>query len=232
MRTSIIKPGVTTQTVNQAASATTVSSSMNPAVFGQAVTFTATISAIAPGVGVPTGTVTFLDGTATLGSATLDATGHATLSTSSLTVGSHSIQASYSGDTNWCYRGARSWSSYVPRAKYWPWTFCTWAGVRWCLASKAGKSARPRCRTTSSRTGDFVSTARPRAPYRTGSDRSHAAVMIESPRPAVPPSIMVPDGKRRIRPACRCAPKPIVGPVHTGYTCATPPSTNSSVPVM
>jgi hypothetical protein len=91
--------GVLSQTVNQAASATTISSSVNPAVFGQAMTFTATVSPIAPGVGVPTGTVTFLDGTATLGTATLSS-GQATFSTSSLAVGSHSISAGYGSDAN------------------------------------------------------------------------------------------------------------------------------------
>jgi streptogramin lyase len=88
-----------TQTVNKAASSSTVVSSANPAVFGQAVTFTATVAAVAPGAGTPTGTVTFRDGTTSIGSGTL-ASGKATFTSSVLTVGSHSITVAYSGDAN------------------------------------------------------------------------------------------------------------------------------------
>src|SRR5205807_2049161 len=88
-----------TQTVNSASSATAVTSSVNPTVFGQSVTFTATVSAVAPGVGTPTGTVTFRDGSTTLGTAALT-NGTATLDTTALTVGSHAITVVYSGDTN------------------------------------------------------------------------------------------------------------------------------------
>jgi hypothetical protein len=77
-----------------AATTTTLASSLNPSVVGNAVTFTATVSA--PG-GTPSGTVEFMDGPATLGSATL-ATGAASLATSALTTGPHSIVAVYAGD--------------------------------------------------------------------------------------------------------------------------------------
>src|SRR5262249_42968574 len=87
------------QTVNKSASLTAVTSSLNPSVFGQTVTFTATVSAVAPGSGTPTGTVTFLDGTATLGTRSLSA-GSATLATSALTIGNHTISLSYAGDAN------------------------------------------------------------------------------------------------------------------------------------
>src|SRR5262249_22145799 len=49
-------------TVNRAATAAALASSLNPAVTGQALTFTATVTAVAPGAGAPTGTVTFQDG--------------------------------------------------------------------------------------------------------------------------------------------------------------------------
>jgi hypothetical protein len=88
-----------TQTVNTAASAATVTSSLNPSTQGQTVTFTATVKASAPATGTPTGSVTFKDGTATLGTGTLSA-GKATLSTSALAIGSHSITFVYSGDSN------------------------------------------------------------------------------------------------------------------------------------
>jgi autotransporter-associated beta strand protein len=89
-----------TQTVNQASTTTTLSASSNPSGFGQMVTFTAIVTAVSPGAGIPTGTVTFSDGTTVLGTGTLNANGQATFQTSSLTLGTHSITAMYSGDTN------------------------------------------------------------------------------------------------------------------------------------
>jgi Bacterial Ig-like domain (group 3)/FG-GAP-like repeat len=53
----------------------------------------------ASGATKPTGTVTFLEGGTTLGSGVLDASGAATFSTTTLSTGSHSITAQYSGDT-------------------------------------------------------------------------------------------------------------------------------------
>jgi hypothetical protein len=85
-----------TMVIGQLASATSVSSSANPVLAQTALTFTATVSAR---LGTPAGTVTFLDGTTPLGQASL--TGHtATLITSSLAIGSHTIIADYSGDTD------------------------------------------------------------------------------------------------------------------------------------
>jgi hypothetical protein len=89
-----------TQTVNQAADFTTVTSSLNPSNVGQSVTFTATVTVTGSGSGTPTGTVTFKDGSTTSGTGTLDGTGHATFSTTALTVGGHSITAVYGGDPN------------------------------------------------------------------------------------------------------------------------------------
>src|SRR5207248_2620088 len=45
-------------------------------------------------------TVTFFDGATNLGSAALDASGQATLSLASLSVGTHDLTANYSGDAN------------------------------------------------------------------------------------------------------------------------------------
>jgi hypothetical protein len=88
-----------TETVNKATTATTVASSANPSVFGQAVTFTAAVTEIVPGA-APGGTVTFRDGTTTLGTGTLNASGQATFTTATLSVTSHSITASYGGDSS------------------------------------------------------------------------------------------------------------------------------------
>ncbi len=89
-----------TLTVNMAQSATALASSKGSTLFGQAVSFTVTVTAVPPGAGTPTGTVTFSDGNASIGTATLDSTGAASFTTSSLAVGTHSITASYAGDAN------------------------------------------------------------------------------------------------------------------------------------
>ena len=92
--------GSVTQTVNQAVTGTTISSSPNPAVAGQSVTFTATVSPLAPGSGTPTGSVTFTDGATTLGTAGLNSSGQAMLTVPSLSPGTHSVAGQYGGDPN------------------------------------------------------------------------------------------------------------------------------------
>jgi hypothetical protein len=89
-----------THTVNKAGTQTTVTSSPNPSLLNQPVTFTATVTAVAPGAGTRTGTVTFKDGATTLGTGAVNASGQATLTTSSLAAGSHTITAIYGGDGN------------------------------------------------------------------------------------------------------------------------------------
>ncbi|MBV9280112.1 MAG: Ig-like domain repeat protein, partial [Chloroflexi bacterium] len=85
-----------TQVVKQA---TTISltSSVSPSLLNQAVTFTA---AVAPsGAGTPTGTVQFaVDGANQGSTVTLNGSGQASLSISTLAVGSHTITATYGGD--------------------------------------------------------------------------------------------------------------------------------------
>lgn len=80
------------------ATTTALTSSANPSVFGQPVTFTATVSP-ASGSGTPTGTVSFNDGAVTLATGMLSG-GLASFITTSLSVGSHSITAVYRGDSN------------------------------------------------------------------------------------------------------------------------------------
>jgi len=92
--TASTSPSVS-QVVNAAAAGattTTLASSVNPSTIGQSVTFTATVSGAAP-----TGTVQFFDGAASLGSGTVSG-GIATLTTSSLAAGTHSITANYGGN--------------------------------------------------------------------------------------------------------------------------------------
>jgi len=83
-----------TQTVNKGNTSASVSSSANPSLAGQSVTFTALVSPA-----TASGTVTFLDGATVLGSASLSG-GAASFSTSGLPSGSHSITVSYGGDGN------------------------------------------------------------------------------------------------------------------------------------
>lgn len=77
---------------------TALTASPSSAVSGTSVGFTATVTA-ASGTAVPTGTVTFKDGSTTLGTGTLNGSGVATYATSSLGVGSHSVTAVYGGTT-------------------------------------------------------------------------------------------------------------------------------------
>ena len=79
--------------LNGHATKTIVISSLSPSVYGQVVTFTATVKS---GAGTPTGTVVFFDGSIELGSATL-VNGKASISSSSLGATSHSITAAYQG---------------------------------------------------------------------------------------------------------------------------------------
>jgi hypothetical protein len=83
-----------TQVVNQAGTTTQLTSSANPATYGERITLTATVSPA-----TATGTVNFMHGTTSFGTATLS-DGVAMFSTASLAVGSHSLTAVYSGDAN------------------------------------------------------------------------------------------------------------------------------------
>lgn len=83
--------------VNKAATTISVTSSSTTSVFGQAVSFAASLSVVPPGAGSPSGNIMFLDGQNSLGTTVLPSSG---ISTSSLGVGSHSISAVYQGDSN------------------------------------------------------------------------------------------------------------------------------------
>jgi hypothetical protein len=82
--------------VNKATPALSLAPGASSLLVSNPLTLTATASST---LRTPTGTVTFLDGTASLGTIALTG-GVATLTTSSLAVGSHSITAVYSGDSN------------------------------------------------------------------------------------------------------------------------------------
>jgi hypothetical protein len=91
--------GFITVLLNTGGTFLSTASSCNPCTFGQPVTFTTTVRATFPFVGMPSGTVTFKDGNKTLGTSPL-VNGQATFTASSLSVGKHRIGALYSGDSN------------------------------------------------------------------------------------------------------------------------------------
>jgi hypothetical protein len=102
--------------VNKANTATSRVSSANPAIFGQPVTFTATISPVAPSTGTPTGTVQFSVNGSAVGSPVTLSGGQATYSSSTLAIGSDSITAVYSGDSNFIGSAATALSQAVNKA--------------------------------------------------------------------------------------------------------------------
>ncbi len=89
--------GSVTLVVGKATPSVSLTSTANPVLVQNSITLTATVSS---SVSTPTGSVTFLDGTTPIGTGTVNASGLATLAISTLSVGSHSITAVYSGDSN------------------------------------------------------------------------------------------------------------------------------------
>jgi hypothetical protein len=92
---SAVSPAVTI-TVAPAVTTTTLASSANPVSAGQNVTFTATLANTSPGV---SGTVTFKNGSTTLGTAAVTQ-GSAAFTTSFPSGGNQIITAAYGGDAN------------------------------------------------------------------------------------------------------------------------------------
>ncbi len=84
-----------------------LTSSADPSAIGQSITFTAKVTSSGGGV-TPTGTVTFSDGAAVLSAPTLNGSGVATYTTSSLANGSHQIVAVYNGSPSTEVEGSTS----------------------------------------------------------------------------------------------------------------------------
>jgi hypothetical protein len=89
---------LTTFTVNKATVSQTLTASATQVAPGAAMTFTDVVTSSTSGT--PTGVVNFFSGSSSIGAATLDSTGHASLTTTSLPAGAASITASYLGDNN------------------------------------------------------------------------------------------------------------------------------------
>ena len=93
---------------------TAVTSSLNPSTYGQSVTLSATVMPQSVS-GTPTGSVTFYDGATSLGVGQLNG-GVATFSTAALAAGTHSISATYAGDSNFASSASGTLSQAVNTA--------------------------------------------------------------------------------------------------------------------
>jgi hypothetical protein len=93
-----------TLTVANAATTTVLGESAGTIIAQKPVTFTATVAGTG---GTPTGSVLFKDGGTTIGTGTMT-NGVAVLTSSTLAVGTHTITATYSGDTNDATSGSNS----------------------------------------------------------------------------------------------------------------------------
>jgi len=93
----------TPQVVSQVQTTTALIATPNPGIAGQPIAITATVTP-SSGTATPTGAVTFTDTfngtTVTLGTPNLSGTGTATINTSTLAPGTHSIVATYAGGTD------------------------------------------------------------------------------------------------------------------------------------
>jgi Bacterial Ig-like domain (group 3) len=88
---SISQQGTVTTSVTPAVS---LIASGSATVYGQSITFVATVGS---GAGVAGGSVTFADGATALATVPVNGSGQATLTTTTLAVGPHSVSATYSG---------------------------------------------------------------------------------------------------------------------------------------
>jgi hypothetical protein len=108
--------------VSPVATTTAVVSNIPASVFGQAVTFTATVTRSTPGAGAPTGMVEFKsrspDGSivVTLGTAPLDTTGRAVFTKNNLVPAAHTVFAVYVGDGTFAGSASADITQYVSKA--------------------------------------------------------------------------------------------------------------------
>lgn len=87
------------QKVHANASTTQVALSANPAAQGQVVSITATVKSVPANAGIPSGMVTFYDGSTVIAQVALDASGNASIAKSDFSFGSHQLTATYASDS-------------------------------------------------------------------------------------------------------------------------------------
>jgi hypothetical protein len=92
--------GPVNQVVTKASTELALTSTLNPAPFGSSATLKATVKAVAPGGGTPTGTVTFREGETVLATVPLSA-GSAKYALKTTAPGEHEITATYSGEADY-----------------------------------------------------------------------------------------------------------------------------------
>lgn len=92
--------GSTNFTVDPAITTTTIAPSVSPSVFGQQVTFTATVTTNVLGIGTPQGTVTFVIDGVNQAPVPVNALGKASFQISNLSVADHTIVAMFDGTGN------------------------------------------------------------------------------------------------------------------------------------
>jgi sugar lactone lactonase YvrE len=107
-----VVPGVLT--VTKAPTTLALTSSNAAPIVGTSITFSAHVTS--PSTIIPDGAVTFTDGATVLGVVTLDAAGNATLTTSALTAGSHTITATYPGTVDFLGSSASLTQNVLPPA--------------------------------------------------------------------------------------------------------------------
>ncbi len=107
-----------TQNVGQMATTTALTASSASPTYGDAVTFTATVTPASNALGAPTGTIKFVEGTTTLATVPAAAVGNtakASFTTSAFDAGAHTVKAVYSGAT--AFAGSTSAGTTVNVAK-------------------------------------------------------------------------------------------------------------------
>ena len=102
----------TTVFFNQGGVQVTITSSSNNLPHGSAVTFKTTVSPSFKGNATPTGSVGIKDGTTTIAVVTLTS-GQSTFTTSALSTGTHSISATYYGNTSFSSGKSKALSQHV-----------------------------------------------------------------------------------------------------------------------
>ena len=112
----LLVPAALVSAAGTTVSTATLSSSINPSVFGQTITLTATVADADPAV--PSGNVIFYDGATSLGTVPLNGgtPDIASLSILNLTVGTHILTATYGGDTTFAVSTSNTVSQVINTA--------------------------------------------------------------------------------------------------------------------
>jgi hypothetical protein len=85
----------------QNGTSTAVTSTSNPASFGQSIFFDATVTPTNGAPGIPNGSVTFKEGATILATVPLNAAGHASFSYAAFSIGNHTLTADFAGTNGW-----------------------------------------------------------------------------------------------------------------------------------